>query len=360
MSHVVFGVDGARYPAEFNQGDLKLGEVVYVTWDSSKQPTFTSHEVASAERLYVAWIAPSEWYVDLVRPRKAQPQEVHALVQVLGHLFSQDDLETAANFALGFQFSYQSAQYRKTELFSLLRVADRLEFCKRLDSEEIGKALHFFWGPLVEYHYLTCFDVLGQPDGWLTFGSWLASKKHKAERERAISPAQSRSICQMIRKCFKPKDPSEAVVTSKKLLEAYEEMYGARRSFIRFIREILPPAARAELFNSVQIQKSTLPPQITPKPDGNQTDKENYLYRIRNEYTHKATIRGDFQAAAFKEIMPPGHEGMFTWREQSVEAKELVTVMTMNWPTQLKKAVIAGMAYRVELLLEAARKSASK
>ena len=43
------------------------------------------------------------------------------------------------------------------------------------------------WEPVISYHLLTCFDLLGQPTDWTTFESWLTSDSYLEERNQILS-----------------------------------------------------------------------------------------------------------------------------------------------------------------------------
>lgn len=90
---------------------------------------------------------------------------------------------------------------------------------------------------LITYLRLTCFDQLGQPQGRMTFDNWLKSKKKMQERNFVISK-------------IKEKDKMKF---SEQLYLAYQEIYGVKNSFYRFIRDIIPSEIRTNLLSKIKI-----------------------------------------------------------------------------------------------------------
>jgi hypothetical protein len=86
-------------------------------------------------------------------------------------------------------------------------------------------------------------------------------------------------------------------------------------------------------------------------PDGNDQDKEGYLFRLRNEYTHDGLVRSGVHPQLTPAI--PGFPSIGdTWlgREQEVCPDKWITIFTRGWPGALRRAVVAGMKRRVEAL----------
>lgn len=122
---------------------------------------------------------------------------------------------------------------------------------------------------LVNYLLLTCFDVLGQPDEWRDFPSWLRSQNTKSERDEAVAALTT-------------SDPVEA---ASQLSKAHQSLYGIRRSFVRFIDEKLSESARCALLGSICLVRDGVE---VDDPDA----KKKFLYGLRNAFTHEAKARG--------------------------------------------------------------------
>lgn len=130
------------------------------------------------------------------------------------------------------------------------------------------------------YLSLTCFDILGQPNDWVDFNSWLRSKKQKNQREIIIN----RSL----------NDNYSELILSVNI--EYNKIYGVKSSFYKFISEILSQKNRQKLFDSIKTSKQLTPrivkPTGTTLATGREIElpndrKENFLFNIRNSFTHK-------------------------------------------------------------------------
>ncbi|MES1183073.1 MAG: hypothetical protein ABUL60_04615 [Myxococcales bacterium] len=131
---------------------------------------------------------------------------------------------------------------------------------------------------LVSYLLLTCFDLLGQPDEWVTFEAWLASRRHQLEREAAAASAPTGAA---------------AADVALHLSREHTKLYGAKRSFYRFINERLTAAARGRLLLSISVRDAGTE-RVGPNVE---RDKLNFLYDTRNAFTHRAEAKGQYARA---------------------------------------------------------------
>jgi hypothetical protein len=131
---------------------------------------------------------------------------------------------------------------------------------------------------LVNYLLLTCFDLLGQPDQWITFESWLVSRRHMGERKAAEASA--------------PAGATPASVALH-LSREHTRLYGAKKSFFRFVNERLTKTARGRLLSSVLIRDAGTT-RVGPNIE---RDKLNFLYDTRNAFTHRAEAEGQYTRA---------------------------------------------------------------
>jgi hypothetical protein len=170
--------------------------------------------------------------------------------------------------------------------------------------------------PLVSYLYLTCFDRLGQPAEWMDFGAWLESSKCENEREIVLKEASAaESLNESIRTAYR----------------RYCAIYGMKSSFFRFLREILSSEIRKELLSSIEIDIMTGSAARTATDE----EKERYLFKRRNDYTHKSGF-----------TPPPGEwfGGGVASPVQEFHATYWTSTRTLNWPDILEKAVRVGLA----------------
>ena len=77
--------------------------------------------------------------------------------------------------------------------------------------------------------------------------------------------------------------------------------------------------------------------------------KEDYLYRVRNSFTHNATFAPGVHSAQ----LPLGPAGSIEWtfREQYRDKKFLYSIYSYDWPGAVTRALKAGLAARLLKLM---------
>lgn len=183
------------------------------------------------------------------------------------------------------------------------------------------------YSALITYLLLTCFDVLGQPNDWVDFNSWLRSKKRKKEREDIISKNYN-------------SDYSTFILSVN---NQYNKLYGAKSSFIKFIREILTPENKKKLFNSIATSK-IIPQKIeTNVPHARRIEldehyKENFIYKIRNSFTHKGVAIANASGGVFNidepDLWPPDWKPAWGYSEihrEKIKGDE-ISFSVQRWP----------------------------
>jgi hypothetical protein len=182
------------------------------------------------------------------------------------------------------------------------------------------------------YLALTCFDILGQPDDWKDFSSWLKSKNHLGERSIIFAKYDNKNL-------------SDAI---NAIHEEYLNIYGVKRSFFKFIREIISQNDHEKLLNSIKGQKRITETQYnrdgtTTLGTGIQIDpsdlqKEKFLFEIRNFFTHSGLPIGDAAAGLFNNEEPlilPDKEKP-TWLFYGIHTQKIgndyITFLVQRWP----------------------------
>ncbi len=322
--YVGFDVEGKSLRTTFDRAHLRLGSVVYVEFSPKQEPI----AVSSQERLgtvpySVKWIAPSEWYVQLTQGLKLSPDFSQRIQDEIGAYISRNDIDvTLARFAsrVRMEHLYKTKELAKNPRTLIYTVLERLDVCSRIKQPEVEKALFAYHEPLVSYLYLTCFDRLGQPADWETFGEWLVSSSKMPERETALT---------------KISPGLDQVGVAVALHSHYSTLYGVRSSFFRFLREIIPPEVRRELLDSMEIRRLKNPPDLADLAPATDEEKEKYLFKRRNDYTHQA----DFKPSAGP---PLGRS--YSNHVQEFHAEDWTDTSTNNWPEILNKVVRIGLA----------------
>jgi hypothetical protein len=334
-THVFFGIRGKRVEVKFDRSHLRLGTIVYVTFSPEGEPLdFSMQPSQAGVPCGVNWIAPSEWYVELIEKFELPPGFALQVTRAVGEFISETDINIVLDILAGqmrLAHLYKTNEFEKNPLSIIRTVADRLDLCTRLSEWPVQQALFGHHRALVIYLLLTCFDRLGQPAEWLHFGAWLQSGKHAGERAAIEAQISENS---------NPTDVAALMYT------AYQQRYGVKQAFFRFVNEVLPAAARAELLASIHIHNLNNPPALGDRPYGDAAKKTAFLFQIRNDYTH----RGHYVPAVGESYFPEVQEGSLGY-VQEVQADFWTSVYTHRWPGSLDRAVRIGLVTYLRAIL---------
>lgn len=321
---------------DFDRARLRLGTIVYVHFTTEGQPTAVSSESSPGRVPFsVGWIAPSEWYVVLGERSDIMPSNLAKRVSelLLGFMTAAEIESNLTAFAqrVRIEHLYETREFTSNPVSVVETVTDRLDLCSRLSTPEAEDALWSHQQALVVFLLLTCFDRLGQPADWVDFGSWLQSDRHSEEREACESVI--------------PANLGYAEI-AQKLHAQYLQLYGTRNSFFRFLRDTLPLNMRKVVLDSLDIRRSSNPPDIKSFPPASDSEKQEYLFKIRNEYTHSAR----YVAGTGPTIFPTS--GAWVQRDQEFRTDHWVSVAVTGWPDILRLAVCAGLAAYLRTAIE--------
>jgi hypothetical protein len=172
---------------------------------------------------------------------------------------------------------------------------------------------------LINYLLLTCFDILGQSNEYLSFNSWLeASKtKYKCERDEVVERIP---------------DSAKPVEIAKIMYAEYNNIYGVKTSFYRFIDEILTEEARERLLLSVRIGQKTRKEELVFID--NPSKKKEFLYESRNLFTHHLTPTGSPARGVWPELMMIENNKLM-WGYSHVRTKKDYSYHVRRWPFEL-------------------------
>lgn len=193
----------------------------------------------------------------------------------------------------------------------------------------------------MNYLLLTCFDLLGQPAEWVPFSEWLNSSKKTAERKAAVDTI--------------PSNASPVEIT-KNLNNEYQSIYGVKTSFNNFILNILTQAERVELFFSIKINKLKKVddpgmPHTALDDINDEKKKRDFLYSIRNKFTHSAVTMGSPAAGIFPKMYDPveidgkmmkGYIGIY----HEDKNDESLSYSVRDWPFVLKRLIESALERR--------------
>ena len=133
--------------------------------------------------------------------------------------------------------------------------------------------------PLSEYLLLTCIDQLGQPVDRVQFDQWIVSKSKKNERDAFISKIDSNL------------DNLEFTLL---IYKNYQSNYGVKNSFINCFENGVNNEDKERLLATIEIENSFNYPENISIEKGNDLDKINYLYSVRNNFTHRTKTTGPY------------------------------------------------------------------
>ncbi len=177
--------------------------------------------------------------------------------------------------------------------------------------------------PLFEYLLLTCIDHLGQPFEWLSFDSWLKSKKKKEERNKIINELGE----------------VENIAFATKLYQGYLEIYGVKNSFFNFFNSIINDFQKDKFLSqiTIEIYENYLTDFLFKL--GNGEDKIKYLYKVRNDYTHKTKPTGPHIL-----IFPESTDAKGWYEKDMIYSNNTSKIkITKNYYDELENTIKAGI-----------------
>lgn len=177
-------------------------------------------------------------------------------------------------------------RYLKSNFLRIFKVYERLILVRNLKEQLNGETdwiQRQTYPGLMTYLLLTCFDQLGQDDkGWRFFPDWLNSTKCRLEREEILSVAMSEMPIQDL-------EGKANLKFIELIFNRYNEIYGVKKSFMKFLRNILPKDQREKLFQRIEIEVylySKQEDKSYPERKEGEKEKEGWLFKTRNDFTH--------------------------------------------------------------------------
>ena len=186
---------------------------------------------------------------------------------------------------------------------------------------------------LRNYLLLTCFDVLGQTREWIVFDAWLKAKKCREERANAVEQLT---------------DASDPVAVASALHRKYMELYGVKLSFYNFIHTVISSDARTMLYQSIRVPTTLRSTQNINLNQGFDTARDEFLFRIRNRYTHQAQSFGNSAGGVFdpsEKHYDSGGREVEVWElvESDFSEENQTNSFVRDWPNVLISVVRTGL-----------------
>ena len=219
---------------------------------------------------------------------------------------------------------FKPEYWKNSQIRIILQVHERLILTDALNKDIDDEFLRRKMYPqLITYLRLTCFDQLGQPVNWMIFSDWLRSKNIRKNREKLIENIEAKDELEL----------------SEGLYKEYLKDYGVKNSFFNFIRNLIPNENRDKLLSQIKIDIDDFPAPISEGKEGIDIDKENYLYKIRNDYTHSTYSRSPIRD------LNENEESEWLFRERFNKGKKSYWVTShKDFEITLKEIVLIGIA----------------
>ncbi len=224
--------------------------------------------------------------------------------------------------------NFKNTNWENSLIRKILQTHERIKLTDCL-LQDISNSFfrQYEYPKLITYLKLTCFDLLGQPDKWVIFSDWINSKKYKDQRDIIISKIETHDKLEF----------------SQTLFLKYQEIFSVKNSFFRFLNEILPFENKKELLDRIEIKKFSEPfskvnIEVIDK------EKEEYLYKIRNNYTHKIYGKAPIHGRESKSRRE-------NWLSREIIYKNNIThcyATSIDFEEKLKCAVYIGIAETIK------------
>jgi len=226
----------------------------------------------------------------------------------------------------------------RSPLGTIRNVIYRVRLSQKLANPTAYASLFPHQSGLQEYLLLTCFDQLGQSTYWVSFIDWLSSTSDRIIQERSSA-------------CISPTASGEEI--AKAFLVHYNKLYGTRTAFKQFIRKMLPNEIRRRLLDSIQLITTTLDDFkiITRNEDKEDKYKEDFLYKMRNDFTHSG-ISHTFLTHHPQELPIPLVDTTVHMRTY-ITRRHRESFGVKDWPHILEISVIHGLIRFITTLADA-------
>ena len=221
---------------------IKLGQILYV---KEEDGIYTKKEIQQSEK---------EEFV----------QNLDKLKLYLAGIMDGESIEKYINnFIEQFElkYYYKTSYKSKNPLHKVKIILQKISLIEEVRQNLVDNYSVFH---LVSYLYLTCFDALGQENGYLEFVDWL-DRNYEIEKY--------------------------SIEDLKLKYSRYKEDFGVRKSFFRGINEIIPVEQKEQLLKSFEFNKIFLK---NPEKNINNDPLEKiyFLYQMRNDFTHGSNLIG--------------------------------------------------------------------
>lgn len=331
------------YPGDAPEEWLQLGYPIYIRIDTEQRAMFSEHPQSGYIRYAVTAInrpytpPDKEAVLDVIvhaqTPRDFLDEHLEEIEVVLNGIVKREViLRALRNIASTYRVQDMGLTLarRASEANTFVTVSRRLDLCRKLAGQSGADLIGLHQRNLVLYLLLTCFDRLGQPAPYLSFESWLESKKakHRDKRDAALVGVESSPIAQ-----------------ARALNQAYVAEYGVRNSFFRFLDDVLPREQYQTLITSLWSHRTVWGTGMSSPMS--EIEKRKYLYQLRNAYTHQAEAQPGLTVPFPAEVGETPPEFTAYFYEQVTTREGTDTVSFSNWPKVLEDCVLHGLAERV-------------
>jgi hypothetical protein len=231
------------------------------------------------------------------------------------------------------QYNY----FKKSCLHKIFKVHERVRLVRHLKNESFKQTdilPKYMYPGLKTYLLLTCFDQLGQDDkGWLFFPNWLTSEKCRSERNEIFSDSK---LDENILDEFGNANPQFI----KTVYNEYHEIYGVKNSFMNFLRYLIPKEQRRKLLDKIQIKIFSVKDSGFDFEElGSEIEKEKWLFRIRNDYTHSLLTAEKHYTEGYKDR----EEDWIIWEEIHSKNKAQQILVRESFKKEIEVSILMGI-----------------
>lgn len=288
-------------------------------------------ENASKAAVEWIWVKDKFWTVKLSDGFNFAPGVTEEILENIS-IFIEKDIFYEKIEIIRKQIPLDKIHITKIQLNSparrIIDITKRLKLLENLKKEHVLEELSCDWEPLTYYHIFTYFDLLGQNSEYKKWDNWIKSDDKNYH-----------NMIESLAESFRD-NPIEFV---KKLFDEYNKLYSVRNSFRNFINKILDDNDKKNLLNSIYIEERELPPKdIKKKCITNENDKIDFIFKLRNYYTHSLKQSDGVDPIFLNEKNHLNSE--YRIRLIEIEKNKATIYSTKGWPDVLDVTIKKGLA----------------
>lgn len=227
--------------------------------------------------------------------------------------------------------------FKKSCLHKIFKVHERVRLVRDFENQlakDAGILRRFMYPGLKTYLLLTCFDQLGQDDkGWRFFPVWLNSEKCKRERDEIL-------LCTKLEENVVDTIGNANPRFIESVYNKYHEIYGVKNSFMNFLRYLLPQDQKNKLLGKILFEiYSVKDGEFHFEEYGTELDKEKWLFKTRNDYTHNLLTAEKHFQEGFLDI----DDNWIIWEETHSNGQAQRILAKESFKKEIEESILIGI-----------------